>query len=146
MKPRMWFSLRTIILGLWVGAMAGFAFVFAPIAFTHIGATPAFAATIAACVQAIARSGGWIAVVAAAITVFARLESRRAAAVIVGLLALAIGCGAYETSVIIPQMQQTPLLTPGYEALHRESSVVYGVALLAALIALGVSSRRDARS
>ena len=93
--------------------------------------------------QAIARSGGWIAVVAAAITVFARLESRRAAAIIVGLLALAIGCGAYETSVIIPQMQQTPLLTPGYEDLHRQSSVVYGVALLAVLVALGVSSRRN---
>lgn len=142
----MWFSVRIIVLGLWVGAMAGFAFVFAPIAFAHMGPTPAFAATIAACVQAIVRVGGWIAVVAAAITVFARLESRRAAAVIVGLLALAIACGAYETSVIIPQMQQTPLLTPAYEALHRESSSVYGVALLAALIALLVSSRRSSRS
>ena len=142
----MWFSLRIIILGLWVGAMAGFAFVFAPIAFAHIGATPAFASMIAACVQAIVRIGGWIAVGAAAITVFARLESRRVAAIIVGLLALAIGSGAYETSVIIPQMQQTPLLTPGYEALHRESSSVYGVALLATLIALVASSRPNARS
>jgi Domain of unknown function (DUF4149) len=136
---------RIIILGLWVGATVGFAFVFAPIAFAHIGATPPFAATIAACLQTIVRIGGWIAVVAAAITVFAGLESRRAAAVIVGLLALAIACGAYETSFIIPQMQQTPLLTPTYEALHRESSSVYGVALLAVLIALGVSSRRNAQ-
>ncbi len=142
----MWFSLRIIILGLWVGAMVGFAFVFAPIAFAHIGPTPAFAAAIAACVQTIVRVGGWIAVAAAAITVFAGLESRRAAALIVGLLALAIACGAYETSVIVPHMQQTPLLTPAYEALHRESSSVYGIALLAALIALGVCSRRNARS
>jgi hypothetical protein len=125
--------------------MAGFAFVFAPIAFAHIGATPAFAATIATCVQTIVRTGNWAAVAVAAITVFAGLESRRAAAVIVGLLALAIACGAYETSVLLPQMQQTPLLTPAYEALHRESSSVYGVALLAALIALLVSSRRNAR-
>jgi len=141
----MWFSIRIIVLGLWVGAMAGFAFVFAPIAFAHIGATPAFAATIATCVQTIVRTGNWAAVAVAAITVFAGLESRRAAAVIVGLLALAIACGAYETSVLLPQMQQTPLLTPAYEALHRESSSVYGVALLAALIALLVSSRRNAR-
>jgi len=82
---------------------------------------------------------------AAAITVFAGLESRRAAAVIVGLLALAIACGAYETAVIVPQMQQTPLLTPAYEALHRESSSVYAGALLAALIALAASSRRNTR-
>ena len=141
----MWFSVRIIILGMWVGAMVGFAFVFAPIAFAHIGPTPAFAVTIAACVQAIVRAGDWIAVVAAAITVFARLESRRTAAVIVGLLALAIACGAYETSAIVPQMQRTALLTPAYEALHRESSGVYGVALLAALVALAISSRRNAK-
>ena len=141
----MWFSLRILILGLWVGAMAGFAFVFAPIAFAHIGASAAFAATIAACVQTIVRTGNWAAVAAAAITVFAGLESRRAAAVIVGLLALAIACGAYETAVIVPQMQQTPLLPPAYEALHRESSSVYAGALLAALIALAASSRRNTR-
>jgi hypothetical protein len=126
--------------------MAAFAFVFAPIAFAHFGATPAFAATIAACVQTIVRTGNWAAVAVAAITVFAGLESRRAAAVIVGLLALAIACGAYESAVIVPQMQQTPLPTPAYAALHRASSSVYVVALLAALIALVVSSRRNARS
>ena len=141
----MWFTIRVLVLGLWVGAMAAFAFVFAPLAFAHVGPTPAFAATIAACVRTIVCVGGWAAIVAAAISVFARLESRRATALIVACLALAVLCGAYETSAIVPQMERTPLLTPAYDALHRESSGVYGAAFLAALIALVLSSRRAYR-
>ncbi len=140
----MWFSVRIVLLGLWVGAMAGFAFVFAPIAFTHIGPTPAFAAMIAAEVAAIVRTGDWIALATVAITVFAGLESRRTAAAIIGCLALTVLCGAFELGAIVPQMQQTPLLTPAYESLHRESSGVYGVAFLAALAALIVGSRTKA--
>lgn len=138
----MWFSVRIILLGIWVGAMASFAFLFAPTAFEHVGATPAFAATIAACVNAIVRIGNWIAVAAVAITVFARLESRRSAALIVALLAIAVAAGAWESSIIIPHMTATPLLTPAYEALHAESSRVYGAAFIAAIVALVLSSRR----
>lgn len=49
----MWFTLRVVLLGLWVGAMASFAFIFAPIAFAHAGPTQGFAGTIAASVRAI---------------------------------------------------------------------------------------------
>ncbi|HEY5340185.1 MAG TPA: DUF4149 domain-containing protein [Candidatus Aquilonibacter sp.] len=138
----MWFSIRIVLLGLWVGAMAAFAFVFAPIAFAHIGPTPAFAATIAANVRAIVQGGNWIAVLCAAITVYARLEPRRTSALIVGCLALAVLCGAFETGIIVPQMEHTPLLTPAYDALHRESSGVYGLASLAALVAFWLCTRR----
>jgi hypothetical protein len=138
----MWFTLRIVLLGLWVGAMAGFAFLFAPSAFAHIGPTPAFAATIAACVSAITRFGDWAGVLGVAISVFAQLENRRMTAAIVGCIALAMVCGYIETSFIVPQMQTTPLQTPAYDALHRKSSSVYGAAMLLALAALVLSTLR----
>jgi hypothetical protein len=141
----MWSIVRTVLLGIWVGGMICFAFLFAPIAFHTIGPTPAFAATIAASVRAIARVGIWIAVLSVSITVFGRLESRRIAAALVALLAVAVILGFVETSVIIPQMERTPLLTPAYDALHRQSSGVYGIALLAVLAAFVLSSRSQYR-
>lgn len=142
----MWFTLRIVLLGLWVGAMAGFAFVFAPVFFHNIGPTPPFAASIAACVRAIVHIGSWIAVAAAAITVFARPESRGRSIAIIVCLAIAALCGVIEVNAIVPQMERTPLLTPAYESLHRQSSGVYGAAFLAALIALILSSGSRYRS
>lgn len=115
--------------------MAGFAFLFAPILFAHIGPSAPFAATIAACVRALASLGDWLGIVAVIITVTARLESRRSAAFIVASVALAMVAGFLETSLVVPRMETTPLLTPAYAALHRTSSGVYAVALLAALAA-----------
>ena len=124
----------------------GFAFLFAPIAFAHIGPTPAFAATIAACVRAITQIGQWLAMVAVAITVFVRLESRRSAAAIVACIAVALIAGFVETQIIVPKMETTPLQTVAYDALHRQSSGVYSVILLAALAAFVLSSRSAYRS
>jgi Domain of unknown function (DUF4149) len=137
----MWYTLRIIVLGLWVGAMAGFAFIFAPLLFAHTGPTPQFAATIAACVRAIVRAGNGLAAAAAVITVIARLEPGRWSIAIVGCLVVAALCGTIEVNAIVPQMERTALLTPAYEALHRESSGVYGLAFLSALGALVLSAR-----
>ena len=137
----MWFSLRIVLLGLWVGAMAGFAFLFAPAAFAHFGPVPAFAATIAACVREVTRTGDWLAIAAAAITLFCRLESRRTAAIIIACIAIAVAAGAVETQSIVPRMETTPLQTAAYDALHRQSSGVYSIVLLAGLASLIVSSR-----
>jgi hypothetical protein len=141
----MWPVVRTILLGIWVGGMVTFAFLFAPIAFHEIGPTPAFAATIASCVRTITQTGTWIAVICTAITVFGRFEPPRFSAVIVGLLTLTVVLGGVETSVIIPQMEHTPLLTPAYDALHRRSSALYGIALLAAFVSFVLSSRSPYR-
>ena len=140
------YVIRIVALGLWVGAMTGFAFLFAPIAFAHVGPTPQFAATIAGSVRAIAAFGGWLAVIAAAITVFAKLETMRVRIAIVISTALALACSTYEVRAIIPKMQATPLLTAAYEALHRQSSGVYSAVLVFALIALVLSSRSAYRS
>lgn len=125
--------------------MTGFAFLFAPIAFAQVGPTPQFAATIAASVRAITVSGDVLAIVAAIVTLVLG-ESPRTKATVIACLALAIAFGAIETSVIVPQMQNTPLLTPAYDALHRQSSGVYSAVLLFALIAFVLSSRSAYRS
>ena len=122
--------------------MAGFAFIFAPILFQHAGATPQFAATIAACVRAIAGTGDGLAAAAAVITVIGRPESSRTSIAIIACLVVAVVCGTIEVNTIVPQMERTALLTPAYEALHRESSGVYGAAFLSALAALVISARR----
>lgn len=137
---------RRLLLGLWVGALVSFAFLFAPTAFAHVGPTAPFAATIGACVRELVMVGDWIAISCAGITVVTRLESRRVAAAIVACLALAVLLGYVETAAIVPQMERTALLTPAYEALHRQSSAVYGSALLFVLVAfvLALRERRAA--
>lgn len=134
---------RIVALGLWVGALAGFAFFFAPAAFAHIGATPAFAATIGACVIDLTRAGWLLGAVAVAA---AFLDNRRSKATLVTAIAVAVAIlfSIIEVAMILPQMQATPLGTAAYDALHRESSHVYGIALLGALTALIASSWRPA--
>ncbi len=135
----MWFTLRQLALGLWVGAMTAFAFLFAPAALAHIGPTAAFAATIAACIRAMTTTGAWLGIVAAVITIAARLEAPRRRSAIVASIAVAMAASFVEVSFVLPQMEATPLLTPAYDALHRSSSGVYSVTLLAAFAAFAMS-------
>jgi hypothetical protein len=136
------FTLRIIVLGVWVGAMAGFAFITAPILFQHVGPTPAFAASIAASVRAIVALGAWAAAIALLVTLFTRYERSAARWAIIAALVISTVCGAYETRDIVPQMERTALQTPAYDALHHRSSVVYGAAFVAALAAFALSTRR----
>jgi len=136
--------IRIVALGLWVGALAGFAFFFAPAAFAHVGPTQAFADTIAACVLALARFGWLLGAVAVAAAMLDRDAPRRAALFTTLAVVLAIGLSVVEVLAIVPRMQGTPLGTPAYAALHGQSSLVYGLALLSALAALAISSWRPA--
>ncbi len=136
------YVVRIVLLGLWVGAMAGFAFLFAPIAFAHIGPTPPFAATIAASVRAITATGVVLGVLAAVTTLGVRGERPRQKINIVLCIAIAIAFSVIETQVIVPKMEATPLMTAAYNALHRQSSGVYSGVLLFALLALVFSSNR----
>lgn len=109
--------------------MAGFAFLFAPAAFTHTGPTPHFAATIADCVRKLGVLGDVCGIVAVVLTLVDRAATRMKSA-IVALLAIALGAGFYESSVIVARMQVTALMTPAYEALHHASSTTYSIVLL----------------
>jgi len=136
--------IRIVALGLWVGALAGFAFFFAPAAFAHVGPTQAFADTIAACVLALARFGWLLGAVAVAAALLDRNAPRREAVFTALAVVLATGLGVVEVVAIVPHMQNTPLGTPAYHALHGRSSLVFGLSLVCALAGLAISSWRPA--
>jgi hypothetical protein len=132
---------RIVLLGVWVGAMIGFAFLFAPIAFKHVGPTPAFAATIGASVRAIGNMGFVLGAVAVVITLALRLDGARTKVAILACIAAAFVGTATESWTIVPRMETTPLMTAAYESLHHQSSGVYSIVLLFALAAFVLSSR-----
>lgn len=136
----MWTILRLLALGLWVGAMIGFAFIFAPIAFANVGPTPAFAATVAHTLERLTQLGGVLGAFAVAVTVFGRPEPRRTSAAIVACIAVMISLGFVETAAVIPHMQATPLQTPAYDALHKQSSTIYSIVLLCGIAAFVLSA------
>jgi len=136
--------IRIVALGLWVGALAGFAFFFAPVAFAHVGPTQAFADTIATCVLALARFGWMLGAIAVAAALLDGAAPRRAATLTSLAVVLAIGFSVVEVVAIVPHMQSTPLGTPAYVALHRQSGLVFGLGLLCALAGLAISSWRPA--
>lgn len=134
---------RMLALGLWVGAMTGFAFVVAPIVFHILGPTSQFAAIVAATVVAIAAFGyacGGVALAATAVLLRAR--KRSSIAILILVAAMLLGSW-YEVHAIVPLMQHTPLHTPAYDRLHQRSSTLYAGILLAGLIAWVLGSRRD---
>ena len=153
-------ALEAAVLALWAGAMAGFAFIVAPIAIRIVPRMDTFATLIGAIVRGIGSFGsvcGALAIVAAlgrAITPAARpLALGRIALVAVGLAA-----SAYESSAIVPKMEATAALIPGpidsvpksdprraaYDAQHTSSSRIYGLAFLCVLgaVALAPFGRR----
>ncbi|MDQ6823270.1 MAG: DUF4149 domain-containing protein [Candidatus Eremiobacteraeota bacterium] len=136
-------TVRALALGLWVGAMVGFAFVIAPLVFHALGPTPAFAGIIAGAVVGIASFGfacGAAALVATAVAF--RTEPRTS--VLIGVLVLFMLLASwYEIHSIVPLMAHTPLQTPAYAALHHRSSALYSGILLAGLIAWIAGSLRD---
>lgn len=140
----MWSSIfsvvRIVLLGVWVGAMVGFAFLFAPIAFAHIGPMTPFAATIGASVRAIDNLGFVLGAIAIVITLTATLDPVRMRIAIVTTILIAFIGTAIESWAIVPRMETTPLLTAAYESLHHQSSGVYSVVLLCALAAFVLSS------
>jgi hypothetical protein len=120
--------------------MLGFAFVFAPIAFHTIGPTPQFAATIAACVEALTSAGYVLAAIAALASLPQFRSHPRTCVAVIALLAIMTLLGAYETHALVPLMQHTALQTPAYDALHRRSSGVYSAILLAGIAAFIVAA------
>lgn len=121
--------------------MIGFAFIFAPLAFKALGPVPIFAALIARTIDAMTLLGYGCSIAAVAASLLDLRDRIRSA----GLAAIAIAMAAlswYETHSVVPTMERTQIASPAYEALHRQSSTVYGVVLLLGLIALIWSASR----
>ncbi|GAC1393151.1 MAG: hypothetical protein NVSMB31_12200 [Vulcanimicrobiaceae bacterium] len=134
---------RTIAVALWVGSMAGFAFIFAPAAFHAIGATPSFAATVAASLRALALFGWGCALITIAATLAVPLQPRRWNYAMLAMVVLMSALSFYEIRAIVPLMEATPLHTPAYDALHAKSSSIYSGILLLGIAVLGILSVRD---
>jgi hypothetical protein len=156
MLERIVTALEAAVLGLWAGAMAGFAFVFAPIAFRAATRMDAFAALIANTIRGVGSFGtvcGAIAILAALIR-SAAPEARKFAFLRIGLVAVAFVASTYETTTIVPRMEATAAEIPGpidsvpkadprraaYDEQHRASSRIYGTAFLCVLAALTLAA------
>jgi hypothetical protein len=146
-RDRVLAAIEIPALGIWLGALLGFAFVSAPLAFRLIAPLDLarFAALTAASVGQLTIWGyvlGGIALLAAVARAVDAADRRWDLARIV-LLAVALGLIAWERQSVVPAMQATTdLRSPQYRALHMRSSEIYGGAALCALIALVLAAAR----
>jgi hypothetical protein len=152
MLERLLTAAEAAVLALWAGAMAGFAFVFAPIAIRIVPRLDTFAALIGAVIRGLGSFG----VVCGAIAIAASLgralapEGRTLAVARIALVTAGLAASGYETSTIIPRMEATAATIPGpldsveksdprraaYDAEHKNSTRVYGTAFLCVLAAV----------
>jgi hypothetical protein len=133
-------------LGLWLGALCGFAFIFAPAAFHTVTDLTQFAALTSANLRALALVGS----VCGGLTIIIALVRSREAAdrtndiVRATLVAVALCFITYEMLVIVPAMAAIPdLRSDAYHQLHGQSTAVYGGAVLAGLVALVLAAIRS---
>lgn len=131
-------------LGLWLGALIGFAFIFAPAAFRIVTDVERFAtltATVLATLSIVGYVCGGIAIVVALLR--SRDAGDRVPDVIrAALVVIALGLVFYQSHAIVPEMaaMRDPH-SDSYHALHNRSTLIYGGVLvlgLAALIAAAV--------
>jgi hypothetical protein len=134
-------------LGLWLGALCGFAFVFAPVAFRIVAPldTARFAALTATVLGMLATAGyicGGIAIVAALIR--SREAGDRTYDFLRALfVVLALGLVWAQSAFIIPAMAATTdFHSAAYRQLHSQSSTLYGGVLLLGIIAFIMGAAR----
>jgi hypothetical protein len=134
-------------LGLWLGALCGFAFIFAPNAFRIVAPTDIgrFAALTSSNLGALAIVGyvcGGVAIV------MALWRSREAGDPIFDfiralLIAAALALVWFESRTVVPAMALVNDVTsPQYHALHSRSTLVYGGVVLLGLVAIVMAAAR----
>jgi fatty acid desaturase len=134
-------------LGLWLGALCGFAFIFAPIAFRIVAPTDVgrFAALTSAVLAALAIVGyvcGGVAIV------MALARSRDAGDRIFDFVralcvAVALVLVWFQSRTIVPAMAAVSDVTSAqYHALHNRSTLVYGGVVVLGLIAIVMAAAR----
>ncbi len=132
-------------LGLWLGALCGFAFIFAPAAFRVVTDLTQFAALTAANLRTLAIAGY---VCGAGAVVLALARSREASdrtndLVRALLVLIALGAITYEMAAIVPAMAAIPdVHSDAYHALHSRSTAVYGSAVVCVAAALVLAAVR----
>ena len=149
-RDRVLAAIEIPALGIWLGALVGFAFISAPLAFRLVAPLDVarFAGLIAGTVADLTVWGyvlGGIAILVALVRAsFAGDRVWDAARIV--LVAIALVLTFYHQHAVVPAMLAVPDFTsPAYHALHARSTQIYGAALLCVLAALVLAaSRRDA--
>ncbi|MBV8299366.1 MAG: DUF4149 domain-containing protein [Candidatus Eremiobacteraeota bacterium] len=149
LRDRVLAAIEIPALGVWLGALAGFAFVSAPLAFRIVAPLDVarFAELTARALGALTVWGyvlGGLALLAAILRSVGAGDRTwdfgRAA-----LVVLALGLATYEQRAIVAQMQAMPdVHSAAYHALHARSAQVYGAVVVLVLAALVLAAaRRD---
>jgi hypothetical protein len=132
-------------IGLWLGALCGFAFIFAPNAFHLVPDIGQFASLTEANLRELSLVGAVCGGIAIVLALIRSLDAADRTNDIVRavLLLIALGLVAYETLAIVPAMTAlTDLHSSAFDDLHRQSSQVYGGVVLLALAALVLAAVR----
>lgn len=139
-------SIEIVALGLWLGALCGFAFVFAPSAFHIVSDLHQFAALTARSLSLLSLTG-YVAgglVIAIALVRSTQAADRTNDIVRAGLVAIALGLVAYQQQTIVPAMAATTqFASPEYHALHARSTQLFGAVVLLGVAALVMVAARS---
>ena len=151
--PRIAAVVETWAYTIWLGGLAGFALIFAPIAFHTVHDLPLFAALTASNLHALTTVGyvcGALAIVCAllrSIGAAERTPDFARAGLVIAMLVLV----AFQAQAIQPRMEAATLDATlpkndprhvAYDGLHKASTFVVGGALLIGFIALAMSATR----
>jgi hypothetical protein len=132
-------------LGLWLGALGGFAFVFAPAAFRLVPDVTQFANLTSTNLRALGGIGAVCGGIAIAVAVLRSSDAadRTNDIVRAGLVLIALLLVAYETFAIVPAMATiADVRSPDFAELHHRSTMVYGGVLVLGLTALIMAAVR----
>lgn len=149
-RDRVLAAIEIPALGVWLGALVGFAFVFAPLAFRLVAPLDVarFAELIARAIGVLTLWGYVLGGIAIAVVLVrsAAAGERTWDFIRAALIALALGLAAYQQRAIVPAMAAvSDVRSAPYQALHRQSTLVYGcvVVLIAAALVLAAVRRDD---
>lgn len=131
-------------LALWIGALAGFAFVFAPLAFTAIGGDVDRFGALVGVVLGRLNLMGYACGALALLAVFVRNREDsslgRGSAVRALVLVLMLLLVVVEAQFVIPAVHDAAQAHSGsYERLHALSSTLYGIVIILGFAALAMS-------
>lgn len=148
-RDRVLAAIEIPALGVWLGALAAFAFAVAPLAFRIVAPLDPgrFAALIAQTIGTLTLWGYVLGGIALVVTVLRSIPAsdRRWDLARAALVVVALALATYQQRAIVPAMAAVADVTSAeYRALHARSTRVYGGVALAVLAALVLAAaRRD---
>ena len=132
-------------IGLWLGALCGFAFISAPAAFRIVTDITQFADLTATNLRILGYAGAICGGIAIVVALVRSLDAsdRTTDIVRAALLLIALLLTAYESLAIVPALAaMTDVHSPAFAELHQRSTQIYGGVVVLALAALVMAAVR----